>query len=147
MIFKNKKAYYNYHILETFQAGICLEGQEVKSIKSQHLSLDGSFIKIKNSEAFLYNMFVPPYQPNNIYKKYIPDQPRKLLLTKKEIKFLIGKLNQKGLTAVPLSVYNQKRLIKIEIGIVKPKTKIDKREIIKKRDQQREIREIVDKNF
>ena len=69
MIIKNKKAYYNYHILKTFQAGICLEGQEVKSIKNQRINLDGSFIKIKNSEAFLYNMTIPPYQPNNMYKK------------------------------------------------------------------------------
>jgi SsrA-binding protein len=141
MIIRNKKAYYNYHILETLQAGISLQGQEVKSIKKQQVSLDGSFVRIKNSEAILYNLTVQPYQPNNIYKKYIPDRPKKLLLTKKEINFLIGKLNQKGLTAIPVSIYVHKGLIKIDIAVVKPKSQVDKRAIIKKRDQEREMKQ------
>ena len=131
---KNKRAYFDYEILEKYEAGIELLGFEVKAIKTGHLSLKGSFAVIKNMEVFLINAYIPPYQPNNTPKDYDPLRTRKLLFKKSEIKSLIGKQKQRGLTLVPLRVYNRRGKIKIEIGLAKSKKKIDKREKIKKRE-------------
>lgn len=135
---KNKRAYFDYEILEKYEAGIELLGFEVKAIKTGHLSLKGSFAVIKNMEVFLINAYIPPYQPNNTPKDYDPLRTRKLLFKKSEIKSLIGKQKQRGLTLVPLRVYNRRGKIKIEIGLAKSKKKIDKREKIKKREFERE---------
>ncbi|XOA42645.1 MAG: SsrA-binding protein SmpB [Candidatus Nealsonbacteria bacterium] len=139
-ITKNKKAYFNYEILERFRAGISLIGQEVKSIKSGRISLQGTYVVLKDEEVFLIGANIPPYQPKNAPKDYNPERTRKLLLKKSEIKYLIGKTKQKGLTIVPLRVYNIRGKIKLEIAIAKGKKKFDKRELIKKREAEREIR-------
>ena len=136
---ENKKAFFDYEILETYQAGIVLNGQEVKSIKSGRMSLKGSFVVFKENEVFLLNAQVPPYQPNNIYGEYDSNRSRKLLLRKSEINELIGKSHQKGLTMVPLKVYNHKGKVKIEFALCKGKRKADKREKIKNREADREI--------
>lgn len=142
-ITKNKKAYFNYEILEKLMAGISLIGQEVKAIKSGRISLKATYVILRNEEAFLIGANIPPYQPKNAPKDYNPERSRKLLLKKSEIKYLIGKTKQKGLTIVPLRVYNIRGKIKIEIGLVKGKKKFDKRRIIKKRETEREIRRIL----
>ena len=146
IISKNKKAYFNYEILEKFEAGISLTGQEVKSIKTRSMSLKGGYVVLKDQskkktpEVFLIGCSISPYQPNNTSPDYNPKRSRKLLLKKSEIKHLIGKSKQKGLTIVPLKVYTKKGKIKLEIGIGKGKKKTDKRETIKKREVSREIR-------
>ncbi len=140
IITKNKKALFNYEILEKFQAGIVLTGQEVKSIKLGRINLQGSFVVLKGEEVYMVGANVPPYQPKNLRIEYNPSQSRKLLLTKHEISQLIGKSQQQGLTMIPLVVYTNKGKIKIEIAIVKGKKKFDKREKIKNRETDREIR-------
>ena len=134
----NKRAKYDYEILEKFEAGLVLQGHEVKSIKTGHISLKGARVIIKDDEAFLINADIPPYQPKNAPKDYKPDRTRKLLLHKKEIKSLIGKGREKGLTLVPIRVYDKKGKLKLEFGIGRSKKKIDKRELIKKREFKRE---------
>ncbi len=136
----NKKALFNYEVLEKFKAGILLTGQEVKSIKTGKASLQGSFVALKAEEVFLLNVNVPPYQPKNAPKDYDPQRTRKLLLNKAEIKHIIGKIQQKGLTMAPIKLYTDKGKIKVEFGIVKGKRKFDKREKIKKRETEREMR-------
>ena len=137
-IIENKKAYFNYQIREKFEAGISLIGQEVKSIKSGRINLAGSYVVLKNSEVFLIGANIPPYQPKNAPPDYNPERSRKLLLKKSEIKYLIGKVKQKGLTLVPLKVYTKRGKIKLEFGVAKGKKKFDKRELIKKREFERE---------
>jgi len=137
---ENKKAYFNYQILEKFEAGIVLIGQEVKSIKTGKASLRGSYVVLKNEEAYLIGANIPPYQPKNVSADYNPERSRKLLLNKSEIKHLIGKTKEKGLTLIPLKIYTKNAKIKLAFGIGKGKRKTDKREIIKKRETEREIR-------
>lgn len=136
---ENKKAYFNYQILEKFEAGISLIGQEVKSIKTRRVNLAGSYLVVKDEEIFWIGCKVPPYQPKNLPPDYHPERSRKLLLKKSEIKYLIGKSKQKGLTLIPLRVYTKRGKIKLEFGIAKGKKKFDKRELIKKREVEREI--------
>ncbi len=136
---ENKKAYFDYQILEKFEAGIILIGQEVKSIKLGRISLNGSYVILRNEEVFLIGANVPPYQPKNAAPDYEPERSRKLLLNKTEIKKLIGKTKQKGLTLIPLKVYTKHAKIKLEFGIGRGKKKIDKRESIKKQETEREI--------
>jgi len=135
---ENKKAYFNYQILEKFEAGISLIGQEVKSIKSGRMNLAGSYVVLKGEEVYLIGANIPPYQPKNAPPDYNPERSRKLLLKKSEIKYLIGKVRQKGLTLVPLKVYTKRGKIKLEFGVAKGKKKFDKRELIKKREFERE---------
>ncbi len=137
---ENKKAYFNYEILTKIEAGIELLGFEVKSVRKGQTNLEGAHITIRGNEAFIVGMSIPPYQPNNTPKEYDPLRNRKLLLQKSEILTLEKESEQKGLTIVPLSVYNKGSKIKLEIAIVKGKKKFDKRETIKKRDTDREIR-------
>ncbi|MFQ6049590.1 MAG: SsrA-binding protein SmpB [Candidatus Paceibacterales bacterium] len=140
LIIKNKKAYFNYEILEKFEAGISLIGQEVKSIKAGRINLAGAYVVLKDEEVFLIGANVPPYQPKNAPPDYNPERSRKLLLRKSEIKHLIGKAKQKGLTLIPLRVYTKRGKIKLEIATAKGKRKVDKRELIRKREAEREIR-------
>jgi len=135
----NKKASLNYEILEKFEAGISLLGFEVKSVKEKKGSLEGSHITIRGSEAFVINMHIPPYQPSNTPKDYDEYRLRKLLLTKKEIQDLSEKEAQRGLTIVPISVYNKGRKIKVQVAVVRGKKKQDKRQTIQKRDTDRDI--------
>ncbi len=136
----NRRARFDYEILETFEAGLALLGHEVKAIKTGHVSLLGAYVVIKNEEAFLLNATIPPYQPKNAPPDYDPERSRKLLLKKKEIRYLIGKTKEKGLTLVPLEVYTSERgLIKLKFGVGKGKKQIDKRELIKRREVKRKI--------
>lgn len=136
---ENKKAYFNYTILEKFEAGIALLGQEVKSLKTHGVNLAGSYVVLKDEELFWIGANIPPYQPRNIGSSYNPERSRKLLLKKSEIKYLLGKSKQKGLTLMPLKVYTVRGKIKLEFAIVKGKRQFDKRELIKKRSVERDI--------
>ncbi len=117
-----------------------LAGFEVKGIKNGRMTLKGSYVVIKNEEVFLINAQIMPYQPKNTPKDYQPSRTRKLLLNKSEIKRLIGKTKEKGLTLVPIRVYTKHRKLKLEFGLGLGKRKTDKREVIKKREAQRKIR-------
>ena len=137
---ENKKAYFTYQILEKFEAGISLIGQEVKSIKTRGVNLAGSYVVIKDSEVFWIGAKISPYQPKNLPPDYNPERSRKLLLKKSEIKKLIGKSKQKGLTLISLRIYTKDGKIKLEFGIAKGLKKVDKRELIKKREVERELK-------
>lgn len=137
---ENKKAYHDYTLLKKFESGIILLGQEVKSIKLGRAVLRGAFVVLRNKEPFLLNATIPPYQPKNSPKNYDPQRTRKLLLKKSEINYLIGKTAEKGLTLIPLRMYTQRGKIKIDIGIAKNKKKADKREVLKKRETEKNIR-------
>ena len=136
---QNKKAYFDYEILEEIEAGIKLLGFEVKSLKKGQGSLAGAYVIIRGDEAFLVGAHVPPYQPGNTPKDYDPLRPRKLLLNKKEIVTLAEFEKQRGLTMMPLSMYNKNGKIKVSVGIGRGKKKYDKRETIRRRDIEREI--------
>ena len=136
---ENKKALFDYNILENFEAGVVLFGQEVKSIKTGHINLASSYIVLKGQEPFLVGVKVPPYQPNNAGSDYNDERQRKLLLNKKEINYLIGKTKVKGFSLIPLKIYEKNGRIKLEFGLAKGKKKYDKKEKIKKRDIEREI--------
>ena len=135
----NPRAKYDYHILETYEAGMVLFGYEVKAIKTGRMSLKEAYVTIKNQEAWLINAFIPPYQPKNTPADYQPDRTRKLLLNKKEIKSLIGQSKRKGLTLVPLRVYTKKGKIKLAFALGLGKRQADKREKIIKREVKRKI--------
>ncbi|MBU1046252.1 SsrA-binding protein SmpB [Patescibacteria group bacterium] len=135
---KNKKAGLKYEILEKYEAGIKLLGFEVKSIQNNKASLEGTYIGIRGGEALLFNLNIPPYQPNNTPEDYDPLRNRTLLLSKKQISELMDKESQKGLTIIPLSLYNKGNKIKIEIAVVRGKKKYDHREDIKKKDMKRD---------
>src|SRR3990167_9204349 len=141
---ENRKAYFNYQILEKLEAGIVLIGHEVKSIKLGRMNLAGSYVVIREKEVFLIGCYIPPYQPRNTPLGYNPERSRKLLLKKSEIKYLIGKSKQKSLTLVPLKVYTKNRNIKLEFGVGKGKRKADKRESIKKRETDRKIKKALE---
>ncbi len=137
---ENRKARFDYEILEKFEAGIELIGTEVKSVRGGRVSLEGAFVIVRGGEAFLINANIPPYQVANAPKDYEQLKNRKLLLTKKEINELSESGKNKSLTIVPISVYNKGRKIKVEIALVRGKKKFDKRETIKKRETDREVR-------
>lgn len=136
---ENKKAFFDYEILEKYEAGIVLEGHEVKAVKTGKVSIAGSYVKLMGREAFLVGAVIQPYQPLNAPKNYDPQRSRKLLLNKKEIDSFIGKTSEKGLTIVPLRVYGRKGRVKLEIGLAKAKKKADKREKIKKREEKKKL--------
>jgi len=140
---KNKKAYYDYEILETYDAGIVLNGQEVKSIKNGRVSIKGSYVRIRQEEAWLVGAVIPAYQLANAPDDYDQQRARKLLLRKKQIKYLLGKTKEGGLTLVPLKVYTKSGLIKIQIGLGRGKKKEDKRAKIRKREAERKMRRAI----
>ena len=140
---ENKKALFDYEVLHKFEAGLVLYGFEVKAIKNGLMNLKGSYISIKNEEAFLVNTLISPYQVKNTPKEYNPERPRKLLLSKKEISYLLGKTAEKGLTLVPISVYTKGRLIKLEFALVRSQKKFEKREKIKEREFKRNAQRII----
>lgn len=135
----NRKAHFDFEVLDTFEAGIILAGHEVKSIKLGRGKLEGGHIIIRGGEAFLINVSIPLYQSTNIPKNYDPEHLRKLLLSKKELAELETKEKQSGLTIIPIRLYNKSSKIKLEIAIVRGKKKHDKREVLKKRDSKRDI--------
>lgn len=139
-LIQNKKALRDYAVLERFEAGLVLSGHEVKSLRIGRGELAGAYVVVRGGEAFLVGAVIPPYQPNNTPKEYEPDRTRKLLLSKKEILRLQTDGEKGGLTIVPLSVYNKGRRVKIDIALVRGKKKFDKRETLKKRQAQKDIR-------
>lgn len=136
---ENKKATYDYEVLEKFETGLVLFGQEVKSIKTGHINLSGSYVTLVSGEPFLIGVKVPPYQPNNAGADYGEERQKKLLLNKKEINYLIGKTKQKGFSLIPLKIYEKNGRIKLEFGLAKGKKEYNKKEKIKKRDIDREV--------
>lgn len=139
VLIDNRKAHFNYEVIQKYEAGIELFGFEVKSIKSGRAILAGAFAIVRGGEVYLMNMQIPPYQVGNTPLDYDPTRTRKLLLSKKQIKEIAPSDNMKGLTLVPLSLYSKGRLIKVELAVVKGKKNYDKRETIKKRETDREI--------
>ena len=137
LIANNKKAYHDYFILDTYEAGIALHGTEVKSLRMGKCSVKESFIRVENGEVFINGMHISPYEKGNIFNKD-PLRPRKLLLHKAEINKMLGKTKEKGMAIVPLKVYFKGSLVKVEIGLARGKKLYDKRNDIAKKDQQRE---------
>lgn len=138
IISTNKKARHDYFIEETYEAGIALVGTEVKSIRQGKINIKDGYGQVENGEVFLYNVHISPYEQGNIFNRD-PLRARKLLLHKNEIRKLIGYVQQKGYTLVPLSFYLRDGLVKVELGVGIGKRKYDKREVIAKRDAERRI--------
>ncbi len=137
-IARNRKARHEYHIEETYEAGIALQGTEVKSIRAGRINLKDSFARIEGNEVFLYNMHISHYKQGNRYN-HDPERVRKLLLRKREIRNLIGKTQQQGYTLIPLSLYFKRQLIKVQLGLAKGKNLYDKRDDIKRKTAKREM--------
>ena len=146
MIANNKKAYHDYFILDTYEAGIALHGTEVKSLRMGKCSIKESFVKIERGEVFIYGMHISPYEKGNIFNKD-PLRVKKLLLHREEIRKMERKIAEKGLTLVPLQVYFKGSLVKVEIAVARGKKLYDKRQDIAKKDQKREAqRELKEKS-
>ena len=137
LIANNKKAYHDFSIEDTCDAGISLHGTEVKSLRMGKCSIKEAFVRIENGEVFVYGMHISPYEKGNIFNKD-PLRVKKLLMHRYEINKLMGKIKEKGLTLVPLKVYFKGSLVKVEIGLARGKKLYDKREDIAKKDQRRE---------
>jgi SsrA-binding protein len=136
----NKKAYFNYDLLENYEAGVSLVGSEVKSLRQGRVSLKDSYAEVRGGEVFLLNFHISPYEAANRFN-HDPEREKKLLLHRQEIKRLSGKIKEKGLTLVPTKVlFNDKGKVKIEIALAKGKRAYQKREVIKERDRERELR-------
>ena len=147
VIARNKKARHDYHIEETYEAGIILKGTEIKSIREGKVNLKDSFALVEDGEVFLYNMHISPYSHGN-RENHDPERKRKLLLNKSEIRKLIGRAAMKGYTLVPLSIYIKRNLAKSELALARGKKVWDKREDIAKRTAEREIeRAFKDRQF
>lgn len=138
-LIEHKKARLNYEVLEEFEAGLELLGVEVKSLRAGLGKLEGSHVVVRGGEAYVVGMHIPPYQPKNTPADYDPDRSRRLLLNKKELITLSGFESQKGLTIVPLKVYNKGKNLKLLVAAAKGRKLHDKRAVLKERDQKREI--------
>ncbi|TAL67215.1 MAG: SsrA-binding protein SmpB [Bacteroidetes bacterium] len=142
IVAKNRKAYHDFEVIQTFEAGIALQGTEVKSIRQGKISLQEAYASFKSVESFelyLLNFHISPYDFGNI-ANHEPKRPRKLLLTQRELKKIKVAVQEKGLTLIPLGIYFSGPYVKIEIGLVRAKRKYDKREAVKERESEREIR-------
>jgi len=142
IVSENRKALHDYHILETFEAGVVLQGTEVKAIREGRVNLRDSFARLENGEVFVYNVHISPYSHRG-YADHEPTRKRKLLLHRQEIRKLIGKTVERGLTLVPLRLYFKGGKVKVAISLAKGKQEHDKREAIKKRETDRETRAAV----
>jgi SsrA-binding protein len=140
LIAKNPVAKHNYTIIDVIETGIVLTGTEIKSIRSGKVNLKDSYASIDNGEVFIHSMHISPYEHGNIFNKN-PLRDRKLLLSKREIRKLVGLIQQKGYTLVPISLYFKGSFVKVELGIGKGKKLYDKREDLKKKDQERYIQQ------
>jgi len=138
LVCSNKKARFDYEIIESLEAGIVLKGTEVKSLRDGKANLKDSYARIKGNEVYLIDAHISPYSYGNILN-HDPLRERKLLLHKREIRRLIGKVNEKGLTMIPLNMYFRNGRAKVELALVKGKKSYDKKEVIRKRDQKREL--------
>lgn len=141
---KNKEALLNYEVLETFIAGIVLEGSEVKSLKAGHFNFKGAYVSVEGGEIFLKSFHISPYRYAR-NENYDPEKQRKLLLTKKEINYLLGKVREKGITLIPLEVFSERNLIKVKIGLCRGRKLYDKRRILKEKAIQREAEQTLKK--
>jgi SsrA-binding protein len=139
VITKNRKAFFDYHIEETIEAGIVLTGNEIKSIRLGRVNLKDSFARIMNGEVYLLNMHISPYNMADGFSHEDPERRRKLLLHRREIKRLIGKTRVKGFTLVPTKLYFKRGKVKVEIALGRGKTHYDKRESIKRKESDREM--------
>ncbi len=146
IIAKNRKAFHDFEIIETYEAGISLLGTEVKSLREGRVNLKDSYALIKNSEAFLLNCHINPYSHGNI-QNHDPLRTRKLLLNKKEIDKLLGNTTQQGFTLVPLKIYFKNNKIKVEIGVARGKRQYEKRASIKEKEANREIERHMKKTY
>lgn len=146
LIAQNRKARYEYTILDTIEAGIVLKGTEIKSIRAGHINLKDGYASIRDGEIWLYNVHISPFEQGNQFN-HDPVRARKLLMKKKQIDSLIGETKQGGVTLVPLKVYIKNGFAKVLIGLAKGKKQYDKRETIKRRDQDRQLRRAVKDNY
>ena len=137
----NRKARFDYEILERFEAGIQLRGSEVKSARAGHVSLRDSFVRIRGGEMFVINMHIQPYDHASTHETLDPRRDRKLLMHKKEILRLGGQVREKGLTIIPLRMYLKRGKIKLEIALARGRKAADKREVLKRRTMEREVKE------
>lgn len=135
----SKRASYDYELLDRYEGGLVLSGHEVKSVKTGHISLKGSFVTLKGNELYLTNALIPPYPFAGELPGYDSNRSRKLLLKRSEIRSLIGKVRVQGLTLVPLRIYTRRKLVKLEFAVAKGKKDFDKRQSIAKRDAKRSI--------
>ncbi len=140
-IINNRKARHDYEVLDSFEAGIVLKGSEVKSLREGNANMQDCYAVIRNGEIWLMGMHINPYKQANLFN-HDPLRDKKLLLHKKEIRKLIGKVSEKGLALIPLKMYFHNGKVKVELGLCKGKKLYDKREDIKKRDVERELRRV-----
>lgn len=140
VVVSNRKARHEYHILDTFEAGISLKGTEVKSLRKGNANLLDSYAVVKNGEVWLLGLHISPYEQGNI-NNHEPTRTRKLLLQRKQIRKLVGNVREKGLTLIPLSIYFKGPYAKVELALAQGKKQYDKREAISRRDAERELRQ------
>ncbi|NEP89031.1 MAG: SsrA-binding protein SmpB [Okeania sp. SIO2C2] len=143
IISDNRQARFNYHIIETYEAGVALQGTEVKSIREGNVNLRDGYALIRNNEAWLLNVHISPYQKAGEFFNHEPRRSRRLLLHKQEIRKLIGKVEQQGLTLVPLRMYFKRGWVKVDIALAQGKKLHDKRETIKQRDDKRTMQRVM----
>jgi len=141
----NKNARFNYELIETFEAGLVLTGSEVKSLREKQVQLKDAYISFKGNEAFLQNAHISEYKASS-YNNHAPERLRKLLLNRRELERIFSAIKEKGLTCVPTKIYFKKGLVKVEIALAKGKKTHDKRESIKKRDVQKQLRQTVQRS-
>jgi len=139
----NRRARFDYEIMETLEGGLSLLGTEVKSVRAGNMSLKGAFVTIHNDEAYLTNATIPPWQVKNAPADYDPTRPRKVLLKRRELKHLVGSKSAKGLTIVPIRVYTKGPRVKLELALARGKRKADKKETKKERDIQRDVERLL----
>lgn len=140
VVSRNRKAFHDYHILDTYEAGIVLTGAEIKSIRGNQINLTDGFVEERDGELWLLNVHITPYKQASIYGYAEPMRPRKLLLHRREIARIIDQITQRGYTMVPTQVYLKNGRAKVEVALAKGKKQYDKRDAISKRDSDREIR-------
>jgi len=143
---ENKRARFDYEILEAFEAGISLTGHEAKSVRSGRINMTGSHAIVRDGEVFAIGLDVPSFQPNNVPPDHNENRSKKLLLKRREVKYLAGKL-QDGLTLVPIKLYSEGAFLKLELALARGKKKRDKREVIKKRETDRDIQRALRKQW
>ncbi|MBI5669872.1 MAG: SsrA-binding protein SmpB [Chloroflexi bacterium] len=147
VVARNKKAYHDYHIEDTYQAGLVLQGSEIKSIRANNISLQEGYVEERGGELWLVGVHIAPYEQANRFGHSDPLRPRKLLLHRREIAQLISRMRERGYTVVPTMVYLERGLAKVEIALAKGKKLYDKRATIAKRDSEREIRRALKEDY
>ncbi len=147
IITKNRKAGFNYELMDTFRAGLVLQGAEIKSIRANRVTLQDSFVEERNGELWLLNVHISPYEQAGTYGAFEPTRPRKLLLHKKEIAEIISRIRERGLSAIPTMIFLERGRAKVEIAVARGKKDHDKRDAIAKRDADRQIRQALKGNY